>query len=448
LNEIRSHFKAGHKKVLLHLATGAGKTVIFSEMLKATANNGYRAGMVVRGKQLVEQACQRLLRENVTHGVIQADHWNKNFLAPIQLCSIDTLIARRYEPINWQLMVIDEAHLATTGAYKTFIENFKGYIVAVTATPWGKNSLSHLAEKVVHPITTKGLIDLGFLKPPVYYAPSKPDLKGVGSRAGDFIADQLEQKMNPLTGDIVEHYRELGEDRPALLFAVNLEHSKMLCDRFNSAGIPAEHVEGMSTFTERAAAIENLRIGKTKILCNVGVMCTGVDIPFLSCIIMARPTKSYNLYIQQLGRGTRPFPGQENFKILDHAGNVLRHGFMTDEPEVILDGEEKERPLALRTCSVCYAVYIGVKCPYGCAPELTEEKERPTVEIAGKLVQLSEMPEALEVKQFVERCKETQKKRGYKRGWVYYQVKDKFGEKIADELFPKRNVPWFATGAR
>jgi hypothetical protein len=79
---------------------------------------------------------------------------------------------------------------------------------------------------------------------------------------------------------------------------------------------------------------------------------------------------------------------------------------------------------------------------------LTEEKERPTVEIAGKLVQLSEMPEALEVKQFVERCKETQKKRGYKRGWVYYQVKDKFGEKIADELFPKRNVPWFATGAR
>lgn len=462
--EIQKAFQDGHKKVLLHLATGAGKTVVFSEMLKRTVAKSNRGGMVVRGKQLVDQTSRRLFKEDVQHGVIQANHWNKNYGAPIQICSIDTINARNLTFEDWKLLVIDEAHLATTGPYKKFIERFNGFIVSVTATPWGKESLAHLADVVVHPITTEELFDQGYLIPPKYYAPSAPDLKGVKTVAGEYDSEELEKRMNNLTGDIVDHYRDILDGQPTILFAVNISHSKMLTQRFQDAGISAEHVEGMTSLTERDEAIKRLERGETKVLCNVGVLCTGVDIPFLKGIIMARPIKkSYNLYIQQLGRGTRPMYQQgletqeerlaaiqnsdkKNFIVLDHAGNVLRHGYMHHEPTVTIESEPKFKAISLKTCYVCFAVYQGFNCPSGCAAPLTKERDVTTVEIEGKLVELSEMPMAAKLAQDIERFKEIRKKRGYKKGWVYFQVKEKYGEEIANKFFPKRELPSWLSG--
>lgn len=445
ISEIEENFKSGKKKVLLHLSTGAGKTVIFCELLRRVALKGNSGGMIVRGKQLVDQASQRLFREYVDHGVIQANHWNKNRSAKIQVCSIDTLIRRKMKP-DWKILVIDEAHLATTGNYKKFIESYGNdvFVLAVTATPYGKHSLSHLADTVVRPVTLKQLIDMGYLVPPRYFAPSIPDLKGVKIKKGDYVNDELHERMNCLTGDIVEHYKELGQNRPAILFAVNINHSKDLADRFRVANIPALHIEANTSMQERKEAIKKLEQGEIKVLCNVGVLCTGVDIPSLGCVILARPTKSYNLYIQQLGRGTRPFENKKDFIVLDHSGNVMRHGFITDEPEVDLNGNKKIPDLKkLKTCKKCYAIFSGMHCPFGCKTELTIMPERSTVQIEGKLIEISEMPLALEIKQFIEKMKTLQKSRGYKRGWLFYKVKEKYGDDVANKFFPKRELPWF-----
>ena len=449
IQEIRQRFAAGQKKVLLHLATGGGKTVIFSRMLIDASVRGNRCGMIVRGKQLVNQASDRLFREHVPHGVLMSNHWNKNYGAPIQICSIDTLLARSLKP-EFKLLVIDEAHLAVTGGFKDLIQCYPdAYVVAVTATPFTKEPLEHLAESVVNPITTSELIEQGFLVPPRYYAPSKPNLDGVQTRKGDYVVDQLEERMGGLTGDIVEHWRELAESRPTICFAVNIRHSESIVAQFNAAGIPAEHVEGNHSETERKNILERLRSGETKVVSNVGVLCTGVDLPFVSCLVMARPTKSYNLFIQQAGRGTRPFDRKSDFILLDHAGNVLRHGFITQEREVVLDGIKKEKidgdqP---KTCLQCYTIYVaGQGCPNGCEPPQKIERNGSDILLdeTGRLEELVEMPFGAEVHQYLERQKSIQKRRGYKKRWLWYRMQEKFGDEIADATCGKQpERPWF-----
>jgi len=443
LSEIKAEFKKGNKKVLLHLATGSGKTVIFSQLLKLVAKNNKRAGMVVRGKQLVQQASDRLTREGVSHGVIQGNHPNYHPDRSIQLCSVDTLIRRKIKP-DFNLLVIDEADLATTGNFKKLVESYpNAFILSVTATPFGKEPLNHLADVVVHPISFEELIDQGYLSPLRYFAPSKPDLTGVHTRMGDYVTDELETKMNILTGDLVSHYRDIAMDRPTIVFAVNIRHSKSIAARFNSSGIPAQHIEGNDSLKIREEYIEKLKSGELKIITSVGTLCRGVDIPELGCLILARPTKSYNLFVQQLGRGTRITDKYKDCIILDHAGNLHRHGFPTDEPNVYLDGKIPDPKFKVKTCSTCYAVYEGFKCPQGCQPIVLEPKKNEMIEINGQLIEINSLPHAVKIKQYIESLKTIQKQRGYKRGWVYHTFKNKHGEELAARFFPKRKIPDF-----
>ena len=454
INQIARCYSRGIKKVLLKLPTGGGKTHIFADIMKRTAEKGNECLMAVRGRQLVEQASQRLFHEKVQHGVRMAAHWNKNYQAKIQICSIDTLTTRQdYPPAK--LVVIDEAHLFQSEKCIQFLSHYHdAYILAVTATPYTQNSLRHLADEIVNPISMQELIDQGYLVRPRYFAPSTPDMKGVHTRQGDYVNSEIEERMNVLTGDIVSHWKSLGQDRPTLCFAVNIKHSKSIVDQFMASGIPAEHIEGDNTFDERKAAIDRLRSGQIKILSNVGVLCTGVDIPFASAILLARPTKSYNLYIQQCGRGTRICPEvqKNDFIILDHAGNVLRHGFITDEPEIDLDGverKEKSGPQP-KVCQKCFAIFTGKFC-HVCGFEVPKCDTLEVELEPGMLRELVNFPKGMEISLFIARCKETQKRKGYNYWWSYYKVKDKYGQDAADKAFPgkkrqeagRSNMPWF-----
>lgn len=453
VREIRGHYARGTRKVLLHLATGGGKTHIFSHILKSAAALGTPSIMVVRGRQLVDQASQRLFKEGVRHGVRMAGHWNKDYSALVQVCSIDTLTSREDYP-NARLVVIDEAHNAFGDGYIRLIENYRdAYFLGVTATPYTHKPLSHIADVVVHPIRMRELIERGYLVPPRYFAPSTPDLKGVRKQNGDYVSSQLENRMNTLTGDIVQNWIKYGEGRPTILFACNIQHSLSLVRAFEQAGIPAEHVEANHSFAQRTATVDRLRAGRIKIISNVGILCTGVDIPFVGCIIMARPTQSYNLYIQQAGRGTRTCPdvGKCDFIILDHAGNILRHGFIDEEPECDLEGSVRERSgPEPHTCKVCYVVFEGSECPECGAPaRVRSDRSTELVVEDGVLEEIKHLPLAAEITIFVNQVKRIQKLKNYKRGWIWHQVKEKYGEEVANQVCPKRYVPpWIVSRTR
>jgi len=370
IEQIREHFRLGQRRVMLHLATGGGKTHCFSFMMIEAANRGVPCLMLVRGRKLIDQASTRLHREGVHHGVIMAGRdWAARPSALIQLSSIDTLIARKLRPFADRervLIVIDEAHQATSDGYVKVLADYpNAHVVAVTATPYSRKPLRHLAGALVHPVTVQKLVDMGNLVAPKYYAPSNPDVSRVKVSQGDYVASQLAEVLDTATlrGDLVFYQQKLARGKPTLVFAINVEHSKHIAEQYRAAGVRAEHCDADTPDAERERIVREFAAGEIEVLTNVGIFCTGVDIPPLYCIQMARATKSYALYIQQLGRGTRPYPGKDHFLVLDHAGNIARHGFITDEPTPNLDGVVPTPVLRGKQCEVCFAVVEAFPCP-------------------------------------------------------------------------------------
>ncbi len=427
-------------RVLLCAPTGSGKTHIFSYILSRAK---VPALMVVRGRGLVNQASRRLKHEKIEHGVLMAGH--EDHAAKVQVASIDTLIERKLKP-EAKIIVIDEAHLATSQGYATFLNQYgpDTVILGVTASPWNPDGLDF--ETVIKPTTMLELIKDGYLVPPRYFCPATPNLKGVRVEGGDYNLAQLARAMDKgdLIGNIVKHWVAFGENRPSLGFATNVQHSKHIVERFNSEGIPARHIDADTPDEERNDAFEALRTGTLQVVFNVNVASVGLDVPWVSCLIMARPTQSYNLYIQQAGRGTRPYGAfKKDFIILDHASNVRRHGLITDEPEAVLGRGLKVKVQGgtkISQCPKCYSIFkSGTVCPEcgAMAPEIKLEK-------SGVLKEVKVLSEEEQYLIHLKRERALRRKPDgtkYKAGWVFYQFKQRFGEEAAAKYIKKRVVP-------
>jgi len=482
VNQIKDGFRDGKKRVLLWLATGGGKTVVFCHIVKETVQRSRRAIIVVRGRKLVDQASNRLTREGVVHGVLMNQHWNFRPNAPVQVCSIDTLMARGWRP-EADVIIIDEAHMAVSDGYKEFLAHDKykaAYVVAVTATPYTTKPMAHLAEFVVHPIEVEELFATGYLTRPRYFAPTKPpDMQGVktSKSTGDYVTEQLAAVMDKSTimGDIVSHWKKLAENRPTICFAVNVEHSKHIAEAFNAEGIVAEHCDADTPESVREEIIARIVSGKTKVVTNVGILCTGVDIPPVSCIISARPTLSFNLYVQQAGRGTRPMYAdgfdletdagrvqaiahgvKPNFIFLDHAGNVQRHGFINEEPVFDISKKfERKGSVLTKRCEACFAVVEKFPCnsPMGWEiGPMGEELElecgwspepragggpRDILQVDGELKEITGPSplERYECERFCEEQLEKTIKRKTSPWGAFYKTKEQFGEEATKLVF-------------
>jgi DNA repair protein RadD len=452
INEIKNHFRRGTKKVMLHMPTGSGKTFAFSEVLKGAYKKGNHAILVVKGRQLVDQASQRLCREGVPHGVFMANHYRYRPQEKIQVCSVDTVMRRKVFP-QADIVVIDEAHMATSKSFVDFLAHYADkFFLAVSATPFSDKPIHHLASVVVKPITVNELVAQGYLAPLKYFAPRTPDLTGITDIGGDFDLDKLSKEMQKslLVGDIVNEWKNKRQGTATLCFAVDVAHSKLICSAFQDNGISAVHVDAETSLDARKTHIDDLEAGRISVIVNCGVLTTGVDIPPLETIIIARPTKSYNLHIQILGRGTRISPGKDCCVILDHSGNTQRHGFINEERicglEPIDKKEVRQSPI---TCKHCFGVFMfqdvaqkGI-CPL-CGEMFTAselKKARELKQVDGELVEIKELTKDEQAMRDLREWKKERKAKGHRRGWLYWKCVTKYGPDMAARLIPKRNVP-------
>ncbi len=373
LDQLRALLLRGAKRLALIAPTGSGKTVMFSEIIRSATARGKRSLVLAHRRELIDQTIEKLTAFGVAAGVIMADDPRRDDHLPVQVASIQTLANRldRLPPAD--LIITDEAHHAVSPSYRAVLDAYPDAIViGPTATPWrlDRFGLADIFEGSVVAATPAELMAIGALVNYDAFAYDSPDLHDVGLVAGEFNQRDLGLACNTdvLVGSVVREYIAHANTRRAILFPVNVEHSRALVAEFQSAGVVAEHVDAKTPTEIRKQAMVRFRTGDLVVLSSVGVLTEGFDAPAAEVCILARPTKSLSLHLQMIGRVLRPSPetGKARALIHDHAGNLLRHGLVEDERDYSLTATPS-RVRELHTCPFCCVLFgrIGADgtCP-------------------------------------------------------------------------------------
>ena len=432
IDDLRTAYRYGYRAPLLCLPTGGGKTIVFAAITHASAGRGRRVLILVHRRELIHQASAKLTWAGVEHGIIAAG-FNLSSHS-VQVASVQTLI-RRLSRIDWQpdLIIIDEAHHAAAGTtWGKILEHWPdAYRFGVSATPCrldGRGLGATFDHLVLGPSVAE-LIDCKFLTPARIYAPPQvADLSAIRTQAGDYTNDQAAAAMDrpSVTGDAISHYQRLAAGQQAIAFCCNVAHAESVCVAFTAAGIRAVLLLG--TTDNRDQVVADFGAGLVQILVTVDVVSEGFDVPAASCAILLRPTKSLGLYLQQVGRVLRPAPGKQAAIILDHVGNVSRHGFPDDHHDwTLADGVRRAAGASapsVRTCPECYAAFKPAPiCPC-CGAQCAPIKSHVIRQLAGELQELrrSEMRIARRAQgaaRTLEQLLALAKERGYSPGWAY-----------------------------
>lgn len=400
-------WQAGNRNVVLVSPTGSGKTVVMGSI----ASDQTVPGCVIAHRtELVGQISMAMARFGIQHNIIGpsstvkfciSQHINelgRKFYNPrglVTVAAVDTLMARSEKMTQWfadqRWWLIDEVHhLQVDNKWGRAVSLFtNAHGCGVTATPVRADRKSLHADQggllhdmVIGP-SMRELINAGSLCDYRIFAPPQSiDVTDVKISAnGDFSQPGLREAAHKskIVGDVVGHYLKLANGLRNIVFTVDVEQAIEVANAFNAAGVPAMAVSAKTPDVIRAEAVKKFRNGALQVLVNVDLFSEGFDIPAVEVVQMARPTMSYGLFVQQFGRALRTMDGKTHGIIIDHVGNVRRHGLPDSPRQWTLYAEERGKRGAVdpdvvpvTTCVECFSAFEAVTrtCPFcGHTPE-------------------------------------------------------------------------------
>jgi DNA repair protein RadD len=407
-NQIYAAWSAGHKNVMATLPTGGGKTKLFCDILHEL---GRPSCVIAHRQELVSQAALALNREEVPHGIIAPkqvvsqivalemethgrSYYNRS--APIRCAGVDTLVARGGEKDKWfnwvEYAVPDEGHHVLREnkwgrALALFPEHHRGLFPTAHALRADRAGLGRssdgLADILIVGPSYRDLIDLGYLCDfRLICPPSDVEVEEVEiGDTGDFKSNQLRaafHKSKTIVGDVARTYMQFAEGKLGLTFAIDIEAAEEIMHAYKALGVRAAIVTGETPMRVRGQLMRQFRNRDLHQLISVDVLGEGTDVPAVEVVSLARHTASFQLYAQQVGRGSRlmipdeimarwesftPDERRRNiaasdkpkFILIDHVGNWQRHLPLPDMPRAYTL-EKTERPKkkkdakTLRTC--------------------------------------------------------------------------------------------------
>jgi len=356
-NQLCGYIDNDHSpNICVQLETGAGKTVIFSELTKLYKN---KIIMIVAHRNvLIAQASKKLSEINVKHQVIgvattikacKMEHKKHCVVddSNVKLVSIDTLLSR-VTSINYHvdILIVDEGHHVTEknkwGKLYTMIN--QTLLIGFTATPCrndgvglgrGKGGLydNLIQAKDYKKNQVAKLILNGYLSDfEAYGIPSSFDLSKIKTKGHDYDMDDLADQIDKSTlmSDAVIEYKKLAKGRQALVFCARIKNAINQANKFKEAGISCAVIHSKMGVSEIQEIMLDFKDKVINVLCSVDMIGEGYDCPAVECVILQRKTKSLGLHRQQVGRGLRP-NSDPNYKtiIIDQCGNLYEHGLPT-----------------------------------------------------------------------------------------------------------------------
>lgn len=387
------HWQEGRRNVLVKSPTGSGKTVILADIVRTVDR---ASAVIAHRSELVSQISLALAREDVRHRIVGPDSLRRNCVslhmdklgrsmydagARVGVCGVDTLVNRDVSQDAWfrqvGLWVQDEAHHVLKGnKWGAAAEMFPNALgLGVTATPAradGKGLGAHadgLFDGMVQGPELRELIDAGYLTDyRIFAPPSDVDYSEVTVTAsGDLSPVKLRAAVHAsdkIVGDVVAHYLKIAKGKLGVTFAVDVESAKEIAQAFRDAGVPAEIVSAKTPDLLRAQILRRFERREVLQLVNVDLFGEGFDLPAIEVVSMVRKTESWPLFVQQFGRALRlmvepsllakwgDFTNERRLAfiaasdkpvalIIDHVGNVIRHG-LPDAPRLdTLDRRER-----------------------------------------------------------------------------------------------------------
>jgi superfamily II DNA or RNA helicase/HKD family nuclease len=318
-------------KGLVVMATGVGKTY-----LAAFDSRKFKKILfVAHREEILNQAYQSFSKvmPEKTFGMFKASITEKD--ADVIFASVQTLGKLKYlneewfEPDHFQYMIIDEFHHVAAQSYKAIVEYFKPeFLLGLTATPFRmdkKDIYSYCNDNVIYEINLKEAIERGYLVPFNYYGIyDDTDYSKISYRNGKYDEKELEDTLSkPKRAELVLKYYNRYRKNKAIGFCSSIKHANAMTEAFITAGIPAASVHtGEGPYSEdRKIAVQKLVSGELSILFVVDIFNEGVDIPEIDTVLFLRPTESYTVFLQQLGRGLRKCENKNVTVVIDFIGN-------------------------------------------------------------------------------------------------------------------------------
>ena len=319
-----------YKKQLLVLPTGCGKTIVFSQVAKDRTEKG-RVLILAHRDELIEQARDKYYKltgdftEKEKASESSSDMW------PVTVGSVQTLMResrlQRFSHDHFKTLIVDEAHHSLADSYQKILNHFDADVLGVTATPdrGDKKTLGEYYDRIAYEYSLLQAVQDGYLcKINARTVPLEIDMSTVKVRVGDYEVNSIAEALEPYLNPIAEAIKTYAGNRKTVVFLPLVSIAQEFRDILQEHGLDAREVNGNSI--DRKETLEWFaNAGPGSVLCNAMLLTEGWDCPSVDCIVVLRPTKIRSLYVQMIGRGTRPAPGKENLLILDFLWMTQKH---------------------------------------------------------------------------------------------------------------------------
>lgn len=443
--KIREGFQNGHRCQLLYAPTGFGKTEVAMSIMKKVSENYKKTAMVLDRIVLVDQTSRRLDKYSIDHGVMQADHWRYRPHERIQICSAQTLEKRQTFP-DIDLLIVDECHVSRRGTIKFIKENPNIKVIGLTASPFTKG-LGDVYTHVVGAKSTGDLVKEGWLCPLRVFIAKEIDMTGAKKVAGEWSADEVQERGVKITGDIVTEWEKktheiFGKPEKTIVFCAGVNHGRHLQEKFAEHGYNFVAISYKEDGEFKEETIKEFAKPDSNIhgLIATDILTRGFDVSDVKIGVSARPfSKSFSSHVQQLGRVMRADPSKEFGLWLDHSGNYLR--FLDDWENLYEEGvkelkeggekakrEPTEREKKERKCPACNALWTSSTDTCDSCGHV-RKRMNTVINLEGELEELAKTNSKLTItpQEFYSQLLYYARVKGIKDGWAYHKVREKFG---------------------
>ena len=350
IQAILSVWAMGERRTLISLPTGTGKTIVFSQIAKEIAEEGYRVLILAHRGELLKQAMNKLKLVTGIEGALEQGQCTsigsdaKIVIASVQSMMQDKRLAQ-FSTDYFNYIIIDEAHHSLAPSYQKILAHFQdAYVLGVTATPerGDERNLLEYYDCIAYEYTLEQAIKDDYLCPiKAQMIPLKLDISQVKIANGDFAVGQLGESLDAFLYQIAEEMKIYCKDRKTVVFLPLIKTSQKFCKILRKAGFKAAEINGQSENREKI--LRDFDKGKYQVLSNSMLLTEGWDGPSVDCIIVLRPTRSHTLYRQMVGRGTRLHPGKEELLLLDFLWITSQHDLCHPSCLTSIDAAEQEQ---------------------------------------------------------------------------------------------------------